>query len=251
MMTKRNLKHRIINLYDFEYNSKNYSVYLIEDEIHIAYNINDKKAFCSVFHCNLLDRRGVADTLELFSYMGNSQMTQKRLKIDGIHYEIQAINKTTKTLSFSNQYEFMIDPNNDKIVNVEELSGDRYPVDMELYELLNAVIIMSIIIWINVSANLIDVYREAASVVNDKGNIITLQPDSCIYRYCIIPISKDYLTLNVVGNSPYNTNLVTDYDSDGVYQMKNVKVCTIVSQTLIEASLVQNLYEKIKSVSDI
>lgn len=248
MMIKRNLKHHIIDLYDFEYNSRSYSVYLIEDEIHIAYNINDKKAFCSVFHCNLLDRRGVADTLELFSYMGNSQMTQKRLKIDDIKYEIQAVTKTDKVLSFSNQYEFMLDPNDELVIYVEELSGDRYQIDMTLYELLNAVIIVSIIIWINVTSNLIP--EGSSSVVTDKGNIITLQPDSCIYRYCIIPISDEYLTLNVVGNSPYNTNLVTDYDSDGTYEMKNVKVCTIVSQTLIKMELIKDLYEKIDSVSE-
>lgn len=247
-MIKRYLKNNIINLYDFEYTNKKYSVYLIDDELHIAHNIYNKKAFCSVFHCNLTDRRGIADTLELFSYMGSSKMIHKTLRIDKVEYDIKAIDKVNKILSFSSQYEFMIDPIDDKIVNIEEITGNTYRIDTSLYGVLNAVIILSIILWINISSNLIDIYSKISSISRDNGDIITLQPDSCMYRYCVIPLSEEYFTLNVIGNSPYHTSLVTDYDSDGVYEMRDVKVCTIISQSLVKSELIFDLFDKIKSI---
>lgn len=248
-MVKLKLKHKIVELYNFQYEGKDYSVYIINNVLHVAYNMNNKKAFCSIFCCNLIDKRGIADTLEMFSYPNsNIQIEYKKLNISNIDYWVQSVDKSDRILSLSTHSEFILDKNDSDSIYVEELSCSKYNIDRELYSRLNYIVIISIIIWLNMSSNLLDIYESSSSGFEDECNIITIQPDSCIYRYCIIPISDTDLTLNVVGNSPYNTNLITDYQSDGVYEMKNVRVCTIVNQLLIKKDLIISIHDKIKTI---
>lgn len=237
------ISHEIVDLYDFEYHHKKYIITIVNNSrINVIYRLNDT-SFVSIFHCNLKDNKQVAKTLELFSYTGLENLEARKIEIDGVEYSIQDVNGK-KRVFISKQYQFMIN-HEDRAYNVQELSGRYTTTDPAVYPEVNAAIILSILLWINMRSGLKEIYKNILNCIDNSGEIVTFQPNGCLFRYCLVSASPDLFTINVIGFPRDGAQLITDYNSNGIYEIQNVKTTTLIYQRLISKDILKDLYTRV------